>query len=128
VNDFNLDPSNWKDDASGLANRIANINSFMVLGAALGALLAIGVNDYAGRLRSWQLSVVIYVTGSLVQIFSSGLYALLLTARIWAGVGAGALTVTAPLYLSEIAPTKTRGLVISIYMVVLLFTLASGTR
>jgi len=36
------------------------------------------------------------------------------------------IVVIAPLYLSEIAPARTRGLVVSIYMVVLLFILALG--
>jgi MFS family permease len=128
MDDFNLNQSHWKNDANGLANRKANVGSFMVLGAALGCLLAIVINDYAGRLRAWQVSVVIYVTGSLIQIFSSGIYGLLLFARIWAGFGAGALTVIAPLYLSEIAPARTRGLIVSIYMVILLLIQALGGR
>lgn len=80
-----------------------------------------------------------------IQVFSSGIYGLLLFARIWSGLGAGALTVTTPMYLSEIgvfssqhtlalhlltyvllAPTRTRGLVVSVYMVILLAILALG--
>jgi MFS family permease len=124
--DFNLVASHWKGNSSGLVNRSANITSFMVLGAAFGCLLAIFLNDRLGRLRSWQVSVIVYVIGTFIQIFSSGIYGLLLFARIFAGLGAGALTVIAPLYLSEIAPARTRGLVVSVYMVILLFILALG--
>jgi MFS family permease len=98
----------------------------MVLGAAFGALAAVLVNDRLGRLRAWQLSIVIYIVGLFIQIFSSGIYGLLLFARIFSGLGAGALTVIAPLYLSEIAPARTRGLIVSVYMVLLLTILTLG--
>lgn len=70
--------------------------------------------------------MLLWATGTLVQIFSSGILGLILFARLWAGLGAGGLTVVAPLYLTEIAPTKTRGMVVSIYMVVLLSVLTAG--
>ncbi|KAL1988827.1 hypothetical protein VTN96DRAFT_7711 [Rasamsonia emersonii] len=126
VDDFNLSASHWKGNATGLANRKANISSFLVLGAAIGALLAIFFNDRIGRLRAWQLATVVYVIGTFIQVFSSGIYGLLLFARIFAGLGAGALTVISPLYLSEIAPARTRGVAVSMTMVTLLFILALG--
>lgn len=125
--DYNLIPENWENDESGLANRKANISSFMVLGSAFGAIIAVLGNDRLGRLRSWQIAVITYMIGTFIQIFSSGIYGLILFARIFGGLGSGALTVIAPLYLSEIAPARTRGLVVSTYMVVLLTTLALGT-
>lgn len=66
------------------------------------------------------------MTGALMQVFSSGILGLMLFARIWGGLGAGGLTVVAPLYLSEIAPARSRGMVVSIYMVVLLSFLTIG--
>ncbi|KAL6237764.1 general substrate transporter [Aspergillus navahoensis] len=100
--DFNLLDSNWTNDETGLANRTANITSFNVFGAALGALISLDLNDRLGRLRSWQLACVVWMSGTLIQVFASGIYGLLLFARIWGGLGAGALTVATPLYLSEI--------------------------
>lgn len=100
--DFNLLPSNWTGDQTGLANRTANITSFNILGAALGALVSLDLNDRLGRLQSWRLSCVVWTFGTLIQVFSSGIYGLLLFARIFGGLGAGALTVVTPLYLSEI--------------------------
>lgn len=126
MNDFNLVKSHWKNDATGLANRKANITSFMVLGAAIGCLITLYLNDRLGRLRTWQLGVVVWATGLFVQIFSSGIYGLLLFARIWSGLGAGALTVVAPIYLSEISPARTRGVAVSMTMVMLLAILALG--
>jgi MFS family permease len=87
---------------TGLANRRANIASFNVLGAALGALISLDLNDRLGRLRSWRLACLIWASGTFIQVFASGIYGLLLFARIWGGLGAGGLTVVTPLYLSEI--------------------------
>lgn len=124
--DFDLLESHWKDDPTGLANRIANITSFNVLGAAFGALAGLDLNDRLGRLASWRLGVIVWGIGTFVQVFSSGIYGLLLFARIFAGLGAGLLTVTSPLYLSEVAPKATRGLSVGLYMVILLAVLAMG--
>lgn len=97
-----------------------------MLGAAVGSLLALCVTDRFGRLRSWQLFVVLWASGILMQVFSSGVLGLMLFARIWGGLGAGGLTVVAPLFLSEIAPARSRGMVVSIYMVILLTVLTIG--
>ncbi|KAH8647974.1 putative MFS quinate transporter [Xylariales sp. PMI_506] len=125
-NDFGLVSSLWVGNASGLASRSANITSFGVLGAAFGSILALGTTDKLGRLRCWQLFMVVWITGYVMQTFSSGILGLLLFARIWGGIGAGGLTVVSPLYLSEIAPARSRGLVVSIYMVILLTALSIG--
>lgn len=124
--DFNLIKSHWKNDPTGLTNRTANITSFNVLGAAFGALAGLDLNDRLGRLVSWRLACVVWAIGTFIQVFSSGIYGLLLFARIFAGLGAGLLTVTSPLYLSEVAPRATRGLAVGMYMVILLAVLAMG--
>ncbi|OAL01646.1 general substrate transporter [Phaeosphaeriaceae sp. SRC1lsM3a] len=125
-NDYGLNKALWKNNATGLANRTANISSFGVLGAAIGALIAFFLNDKLGRLWSYRLAIVIWASGILMQVFSSGIFSFLLFARIWGGLGAGGLTVIAPLFLSEIAPTKSRGMVVSMYMVTLLSFLSLG--
>ena len=125
--DFKLLPELWKDNPSGMADREANISSFGVLGAAFGSLLALVFTDRIGRLRSWQVFVLLWATGTFVQLFSSGILGLMLFARIWGGLGSGGLTVVAPLYLSEIAPAASRGSIVSIYMVVLLSFLTIGS-
>lgn len=88
--------------------------------------MAIVLCDRIGRLRSWQLAMLVWITGNLMQTFASGILGLMLFARIWGGLGAGGLTVVAPLYLSEIAPARSRGMVVSLYMVVLLSFLTIG--
>jgi len=111
---------------SGLANRTANITSLAVLGAAIGAIIAFFLNDRMGRLRSYRLATLVWASGILMQVFSSGIFSFLLFARVWGGLGAGALTVLSPLFLSEIAPAKSRGMIVSMYMIVLLSALSLG--
>ncbi|KAF2189441.1 putative MFS quinate transporter [Zopfia rhizophila CBS 207.26] len=125
-NDFNLNTSHWKGNESGLANRKANIPSFGVLGATFGSVIAVALDDYFGRLKSFRFFMVLWMAGMLMQIFSSGIYGLMLFARIWGGLGARGLTVASPLFLSEIAKACSRGLIVSIYMVVLLSFLTVG--
>ncbi|OOQ87708.1 putative MFS quinate transporter [Penicillium brasilianum] len=124
--DFNLIKSHWKNNPTGLTNRTANITSFNVLGAAFGALAGLDLNDRLGRLISWRVACIVWAIGTFIQVFSSGIYGLLLFARIFAGLGAGLLTVTSPLYLSEVAPRATRGLAVGMYMVILLAVLSMG--
>lgn len=126
-NDYDLNDSQWAHDASGLANRKADITSLGVLGAAFGSLIALAMTDRIGRLRSWQMLALLYMSGYLMQILASGVYGFLLFARVWGGLGAGGLTVVGPLYLSEISPAKSRGMIVSISMVFLLSFLSLGT-
>jgi MFS family permease len=126
LTDFGLTDEQWTGGANALADRKANISSFGVLGAAIGSIFALALTDRFGRLRTWQFFSLLWMTGIFMTVFSSGILGLILFARIWSGLGAGGLTVVAPLYLSEIAPAKSRGMVVSIYMVVLLTMLMLG--
>lgn len=126
MEDFGLVKGRWTNNASQLANRRATVSSLGVLGAAIGAGMAVFVTDVVGRLRTWQVSTLLWMTGFLTVAMASGNIALLLFARIWGGIGAGGLTVVAPLYLSEIAKARNRGMIVSAYMVILLTTLMSG--
>lgn len=126
--DFNLVKSHWKGNATGLANRTANITSFGVLGAASGCVIALLLDSFHwGRLASWRAYAAVWASGLFIQIFSSGIYGLLLFGRIWGGLGAGALTVVTPIYLSEVTPARSRGWIVSLYMVFLLSFLSLGS-
>ncbi|KAM4058689.1 major facilitator superfamily protein [Hirsutella rhossiliensis] len=129
LNDFHLARSGRWTSASSpaqLASRRAVVTSLGVLGAAAGAVVACLITDRIGRLRAWQAFAVLWMTGFFAATFASGNLGLLLFARIWGGVGAGGLTVVAPLYLAEIARTSSRGMIVSVYMVILLSFLMVG--
>lgn len=127
MEDFQLVRGRWSGNTSTFAARRATVSSLGVLGAAIGAGMAVYVTDVIGRIRTWQLFTLLWMTGFFTVTFASGNLGLLLFARIWGGVGAGGLTVVAPLYLTEIARARNRGMVVSIYMVILLVTLMLGT-
>ncbi|POR39118.1 Quinate permease [Tolypocladium paradoxum] len=126
LSDYGLVEARRTGSPSALADRRAVVTSLGVLGAAIGAIMATAVTDRIGRLRTWQLFAMLWMTGFLAATFSSGIVGLLMFSRIWGGVGAGGLTVVAPLYLSEVARAKSRGMIISTYMVVLLSSLMLG--
>ena len=71
--------------------------------------------------------MVWWIIGNLMQVFSSGVLGLMLFARLFTGMAAGGGTVVVPLYLSEIARPKSRGAVVSVYIVVNLVALLSGS-
>ena len=126
--DFNLVKSQWKHNPSGLANRTGNITSFGVLGAACGCIIALLLESARlGRLTVWRIGAITWASGLFVQMFSSGIFGLLLFGRIWGGLGAGALTVVTPIYLSEVTPARSRGWIVSLYMVFLLSFLSIGS-
>lgn len=128
MDDFGLVRGRWTDDLSLLAARRATVSSLGVFGAAMGASMAIYITDVVGRLCTWQIFTLPWMTGFFTVAFASGNIGLLLFARVWGGVGAGGLTVVAPLYLSEIAKARNRGMIVSLYMVVSLTTLMLGKK
>jgi MFS family permease len=89
-------------------------------------MIALYCVDRFGRLTLWRAAIVFWAIGDLMQVFSSGIYGFLLFARIWTGMGAGALTVVSPIYLTEIASSKLRGMIISAYMTALLLWFTIG--
>ena len=100
------------DDTLGL------IVSIMMVGAALGALLAGWLSGHLGRKRSLILGAVLFVAGSVL----SGLAwspDVLIVGRFVLGLAIGIASFTAPLYLAEIAPESIRGAMISLYQLMI---------
>ncbi|MFI5334958.1 MAG: MFS transporter [Chlamydiales bacterium] len=84
----------------------------MVVGAAmigicLASFSAILAN-YIGRKTTLFISVICFLTGTLISTFSPN-YALLLVGRFIIGLGCGGAIVVAPTYLIEVAPPESRG-------------------
>ncbi|EXJ75496.1 uncharacterized protein A1O5_00002 [Cladophialophora psammophila CBS 110553] len=87
----------------------ANIVSFLQLGCTFGALVAYPFADRYGRRASLIVSAVIGLVGIIMQFAASGYLGCMYTARLIAGLGAGACSMIAPLYVSENAPRALRG-------------------
>ncbi|KAK0495018.1 general substrate transporter [Armillaria luteobubalina] len=80
-------------------------------GCFFGAMLAGWASDRLGRKRSIQLGAVFSMWGSAMQCGASNV-ATLLVGRIIGGFAIGILSMTVPLYNTEIAPPKIRGLLV----------------
>ncbi|ELY4300887.1 sugar porter family MFS transporter [Cronobacter turicensis] len=92
--------------------------SVMMLGAALGALCSGPMSSSLGRRRSLLLGATLFVVGSL-GCAAAGNMPMLAIARFILGLAVGVASFTAPLYLSEIAPERIRGSMISLYQLMI---------
>lgn len=109
------------------AASIANFISVVYIGAGIGAFASFFLNDTLGRLWSMRLYTTIWIVGQIIATFSNGSLVALYFARVIAGLGIGAHTVTGPLSLVEIAPAEIRGLITVWFSVVLLLSLFLST-
>ncbi|PZG51994.1 MFS transporter [Spongiactinospora gelatinilytica] len=90
-----------------------SVVSILLLGAMAGALAAGRLADRYGRRPALIVIAVVYTIGLLLAALSPG-YPLLLMARLVLGLGVGGASAIVPVYLSEIAPTRIRGLLVSL--------------
>ncbi|KIJ66726.1 hypothetical protein HYDPIDRAFT_108657 [Hydnomerulius pinastri MD-312] len=82
-------------------------------GCFFGAMGAAWTNDKWGRKRSIQFGAVWALWGCAMQAGANNM-ACLLVGRIVAGVAIGILSMTVPLYNTEIAPPKIRGFMVGL--------------
>ncbi|TCV96925.1 sugar porter family MFS transporter [Biostraticola tofi] len=92
--------------------------SSMMFGAAVGAVGAGWMSFRLGRKYSLLIGAILFVVGSLCSAFAPNVE-LLIIARVLLGLAVGIASYTAPLYLSEIAPEKIRGSMISMYQLMI---------
>ncbi len=85
-----------------------------LIGAAAGGVLA----DKVGRRKLLIVTAIIFGIGAIGAAVSTGV-AILIIARIVAGAAIGIASFVAPLYISEIAPVKIRGKLVSVNQVAL---------
>lgn len=90
------------------------IVSILSLGTFLGALVSGGIAEAIGRRSTIMLSCLIFAVGVAVQVASVNVGALV-AGRVVAGLGVGGVSAIVILYVSEIAPKKVRGTLVSIY-------------
>ncbi|KAI0400606.1 general substrate transporter [Xylaria palmicola] len=90
------------------------ITSVLSLGTFVGALAAGDFADLFGRRTTVLGSCVVFLVGVIFQLASAGL-PLLVVGRVIAGLGVGGVSAVLILYMSEIAPRKVRGAIVSGY-------------
>lgn len=88
--------------------------SIALIGTIIGSLLGSIPSDRLGRRNTLMIIAVMYLVSSLGTAFSTNWYVFLLF-RFMGGLGVGASSVTAPVYISEIAPAQKRGQLVALF-------------
>ena len=92
--------------------------SSSVWGTVVGSILAGRLADKVDRRRLIALCSILYVVACIgITLPLSSEWRFLLAMRVLCGVAVGGFTVSCPLYLSEIAPTKMRGRVVGLFQI-----------
>jgi sugar porter (SP) family MFS transporter len=92
--------------------------SIVLIGAMLGAVIGGGVADRIGRRATLLWGGGLFVLGSVLAPLSPDVLTLI-AARALLGLAIGFTSVTAPVYISELAPPQSRGRLISLYQLAL---------
>ncbi|MEP7251496.1 MAG: sugar porter family MFS transporter [Ginsengibacter sp.] len=88
--------------------------SIALIGTILGALVGSIPSDRFGRKTTLIMIAVLYLLSSLGTALAGNWY-LFLIFRFLGGIGVGASSVTAPVYIAEIAPANMRGRLVAMF-------------
>lgn len=88
--------------------------SIALIGTVIGSLIGSIPCERIGRRNTLLIIAAIYLISSLGTAFATNWYVFLLF-RFLGGLGVGASSVTAPVYISEIAPAEKRGRLVALF-------------
>ncbi|KAF7372718.1 General substrate transporter [Mycena sanguinolenta] len=91
------------------------MTSILSAGTFFGALVAGDVADMIGRRPTIITGCVVFSIGCILEIAPKGVLACFVIGRLVAGAGVGFISAIIILYMSEIAPKKVRGALVSGY-------------
>ncbi|KAJ6568701.1 general substrate transporter [Mycena capillaripes] len=91
------------------------MTSIFSAGTFFGALIAGDIADWVGRRPTIVMGCAVFTVGCILEITPMDVLACFVIGRLVAGAGIGFISATIILYLSEIAPKKVRGALVSGY-------------
>ena len=91
----------------------------ILIGCAAGAFLAGRLSDLIGRRAVMMIAAVLFIVSALAA-GAAGSSAVFILARIVGGLGVGAASVLAPVYISEVVPANIRGRLSSIQQIMII--------
>lgn len=97
------------------SSTVSLMTSILSCGTFFGALIAGDLADFIGRRTTIIYGCIIFCGGCILQIASTNQEALFVMGRLVAGLGVGFISAVIILYMSEIAPRKVRGALVSGY-------------
>jgi sugar porter (SP) family MFS transporter len=97
--------------------------SVVLIGSMIGAIVGGVLADRAGRRPILVWGGVIFIAGSILAPLSPNVFTLIVS-RTLLGVAIGLTSVTAPVYVSELAPPQSRGMLIGLYQFALTIGIA----
>jgi sugar porter (SP) family MFS transporter len=95
--------------------------SVVLVGSMAGAVVGGVFADRAGRRATLVWGGLLFIAGSILAPLSPNVFTLIIS-RTLLGVAIGFTSVTAPVYVSELAPPQSRGMLIGLYQ----FALTGG--
>ena len=111
-------------DSFGLSTQMQEmVVSIVLVGAMLGAIIGGSVADRIGRRATLLWGGGLFILGSILAPLSPNVFTLIV-ARALLGLAIGFTSVTAPVYVSELAPPQSRGRLISLYQFALTLGIA----
>lgn len=94
--------------------------SSALLGCIIGVAISGELGDRLGRKKLLMVSAILFLIGAVGCTWAPT-FSLMVMARILAGIGIGIASNIVPLYISEIAPTKIRGRLVTCYQLAVTF-------
>jgi MFS transporter, SP family, arabinose:H+ symporter len=88
--------------------------SCALLGCIVGVAFSGYLSDKVGRKKVLFVAAILFLVSTIGFSFSEG-YAALIFFRILAGMGVGVASNISPLYISEVAPSRKRGAMVTFY-------------
>jgi SP family galactose:H+ symporter-like MFS transporter len=87
--------------------------SAVLIGAVIGAAVAGYLADLVGRRKMIIVAAIVFILGAIGTALTPNVL-LLIAGRIIVGLAIGIASMTAPLYISEVAPANARGSLVSL--------------
>ncbi|EIW53336.1 general substrate transporter [Trametes versicolor FP-101664 SS1] len=94
------------------------ITSSTTLGALLGGLAAGMLSDFIGRRPVMGIADIIFIGGAIGQAVSHTVWSMI-GCRFLIGIGVGVAACVAPLYIQELSPTRLRGRMVVVNVVMI---------
>ena len=104
------------------ADEIGWVVASVLLGCMAGAVLAGPLSNRVGRKKTLLLSALLFLVSAIGCVVPQNV-SQLVVARVIGGVGVGMASMLSPMYISEIAPPRIRGRLVSVnqFMIILGF-------